>query len=674
MSPLSVWRRRLAGISVVVSAGWALAAPAALPAAEALAWRSDGPFVGTIVDVAFDPRSPSVAYAAAASGGVFRSTDGGQSWAHAGSPRTGSSIEWIEVDPGTPGTLWVGVHNPGNPALWRSRDHGATWQVATDNYRGETSSLHPVGYRIAFAPSRPGDIWVPSTNLHYRSRDGGKSWSDFRVANQDVYAMAVDPQNPDIVYAGGHGGEKAHLARSDDGGRSWKPVGQGLEPAVHIVAVDPANPATVYVVGGFNNLWKSSDRGARFEALAVPASGTDEIFNLRFEPGRSQRIWIASEKGLFRSSDGGGSWEPADRDSGRYILHSVAFDPADPRKILAASAGGGVYRSSNGGASWEPSNPGLSAAWVEQLYAGAGSRTLFAQTATGLFRREATGSWTELSEPFADEGDEAELDGLLFDPQSAETVWAFARSSAWRSSDGGRSFRALEKKEPSMRDLLKGNLASAQFRSLAIDPGNPKILYAGSWSNDEPGHAVWKSVDGGKNFKPAGQGLPGDDVKLLSAAAPGVVFAVAGKALFRTDDGGAKWVPAGHGLPAADDGLRAVVIAGGEASSPRSPVRLLVAADKGLFVSTDSGASFAKVASALAEEDVQALAVAPDGRVFAGSFRGVFASRDGGATWAALPNGQGELDVRALAVGGAPGELRLWAGTAGGSVVSIPLP
>jgi photosystem II stability/assembly factor-like uncharacterized protein len=657
---------RLASLAATLAA-LALGAVPGLEAAEGGGWRSEGPFLGTVTDVAFDARTPGLAFAASASGGVFRSTDGGRSWVHAGAPKTGTRIEWLEVDPGTPGTLWLGVDNPGKAALWRSSDSGASWKVVADGYSGQLATLQPTGKRIAFAPSRPGDIWVPSTNLHYRSRDGGRKWSDFRVPNQDAYAMAVDPQNPDIVYAGGHGGEGAHLSRSDDNGKSWKPVGRGLEPAVSAIAVDPANPATVYAVTGFHGLWKSGDRGATFAKIEVPVSGTDDIYNLRFEPRRPEHLWIATEKGLFKSADGGARWERSDRGSGRYLVHAVAFDPADPRRMLAASSGGGVYRSADGGASWEPSNSGLAAAWAQEVYASSGSSAVFAQTATGLFRRDAAGSWTELASPFEEDGDEVELDGILFDRQSPETVWAFDGSSAWRSSDGGRSFRALEKKEPSMRELMKGNVGSAQFRSLAQDPGNPRILYAGSWSNDEPGQAVWKSVDAGKTWKPAGEGLPADDVTLLRSAAPGAVYAVVGKALFRTGDGGAKWIAAGSGLPPGEE-LREVAI------DPTLPTRLFVATGKGLFLSADGGATFQKAGSALAGEDVEAVAAAPGGQLFAGSFRGVFASRDGGATWTAMNDGLVENDVRALAVGGAPGSLRLWAGTAGGGVASIALP
>ncbi len=658
-------------LALVVVAGLIpLSLPPTALADEAIAWRSEGPFLGTVVDVAFDARTPGLAYAAASNGGIFRSTDSGRNWVAAGRPKTNSRIQWLELDPGTPGTLWLGVDNPGKPALWRSRDQGKTWSVVTDNYSGQMSTLHPVGYRIAFAPSRPADIWVPSTNLHYRSRDGGKSWSDFRVEGQDAYAMAVDPKNPDVVYAGGHGGQEsgaAHMSRSDDGGKSWKPVGAGLEPPIHLLQVDPMNSATVYAASRSGHLAKSADRGATFTALAVPIGGTDDIYTLRFEPGKADHLWLASEKGLFRTTDGGASWQRSDRDSGRYLLRAVSFDPADTRLMLAASSGAGIYRSADGGATWAPSSAGLAAAWVERIDASPASATIFVQTATGLFRRDAAGTWEEKAEPFEDDGDEVELDGLLFDRQSPETVWAFDTSSAWRSNDGGKSFRELAKKELSTRDLIKGNLASAQFRSLALDPGNSNILYAGSWSNDDPGQAVWKSVDGGKSFKAAGVGLPGGDVTLLRAAAPGVVYAVVGKALYRTDDGGAKWVAAGGGLPSGID-LREVVI------DPTQTARLFVATEKGLFLSRDGGTSFEKAGSAVAEEDVESVAVAPDGKLFAGSWRGVFTSRDGGATWTSMSESLPHRDVRALAVGGSAADLRLWVGTAGGGVFSTPLP
>src|SRR4029078_8824731 len=100
-------------------------------------------------------------------------------------------------------------------ALWRSTDRGVKWSLVRGPVKGEINSMQPVGQRIAFAPSQPSLILVPSTNLHYRSSDGGKTWTDFRVPGQDAYAFAIDPKDPKILYAAGRG-EKQQTSRTHD--------------------------------------------------------------------------------------------------------------------------------------------------------------------------------------------------------------------------------------------------------------------------------------------------------------------------------------------------------------------------------------------------------------------------------------------------------------------------
>src|SRR5262249_36801796 len=146
-------------------------------------------------------------------------------------------------------TLWAGVEDAG---LWRSLDRGATWKPVKPNDDDVT------GARIAFAPSQPASIFVPSTNLHHRSIDGGKTRLEFRVAGQDAYAIAVHPTNPKMVLAGGRG-EMLNVARSVDGGKTWKQTGRGIkQESVNRVLYDPTNPSTVYAFAGFHDLFKSS--------------------------------------------------------------------------------------------------------------------------------------------------------------------------------------------------------------------------------------------------------------------------------------------------------------------------------------------------------------------------------------------------------------------------------
>ncbi len=639
-----------------------------LAGSAAAGWRSEGPFLGSISDLAVDPTQPDTVYAATSGGGVWRSDDFGRSWTLPGGDLTGFRVEWVEVDPATPSTLWAGIDDPGNPALWRSLDRGATWKRITDRYKGEAGIVQPTGRRIAFATPRPGkpsEVWVPSTNLHYRSRDGGRTWSDFRVPGQDAYAVAVDPRDPNVVYAGGRG-EKWDLSKSTDGGKSWAPAGRGLSGSVKVLLVDPKTPSTLYAVTGFNNLFRSDDGGETFTQLEGPAQATQDVWRLQLDPAYPEVLWASSEAGLFRSNDGGRHWTRSETGTGRYLARAVAFDPRDTRRMLAGCAGDGVYASDDAGAHWAPSRAGLAAGWLKRLYGSAGSPVLFAQTAVGLWRRDGRGGWSELQAPFDEEGDEVELDGVAFDRRSPQTVWAFATSRAWRSGDGGGRWEELKVKQPSLRNMMKGNLDTAQFKSLVLDPGDPKVIYAGSWSNDAPGSAVFKTVDAGKSWKPAGQGISGDTVTLLRSEAPGVVFAlVEDQKLFRTGDSGGSWAAVGSGLP--DGKLRDLAI------DPSRPSRHYAATETGIYRSTDDGKSWAKAGGEAGKADAEAVVVGADGRVYAGVFGGVLASTDGGDSWKAMNDGLLNTDVRALAIGG-PGPVRLYAGLAGGSVWSIELP
>jgi photosystem II stability/assembly factor-like uncharacterized protein len=288
---------------------------------------------------------------------------------------------------------------------------------------------------------------------------------------------------------------------------------------------------------------------------------------------------------------------------------------------------------------------------------------LFAQQVTGLFRREGA-SWTEVTEPFSS-GESADLDGFLFDSTSAQTVYAFDTSVYWKSTDGGRRWQKVETKGPGMRQMMKGSTDSVQFASMAQDRGDAKILYAGSWSNDDANGAVYKTVDAGKKWAPSGSGLPAEKVGMLRVGAPGTVFAlVDDHGLFRTTNGGGSWSAASAGLP--DAKLYELAV------DPKTPTQLFAATEEGLFRSTDAGASWARVSNGLEDDDVEAVAIDPaSGAVYAGSFHGVFRSTDGGESFTRWSEGMLHQDVRALAVAGSPP--RLWAGTAGGSVYSTEL-
>jgi len=624
------------------------------------AWRSEGPFLGAVVDVAIDPVNPETIYAATGSGGVWRSDDGGQHWTLPGDDMVSRKVEWIEVDPGNSATLYAGIENLGRPGLWRSTDRGKTWAPVRPD---KTSYI--LGQPIAFAPSNPKIVYAPSTNLHYRSADGGKTWESFRVDGQDAYAFAIDPKNPKIIYAGGRGTEH-QLRRSADGGKTWKPVGEGLpERSIKLLAIPRERPSTVYVSMGFGQLFKTEDSGNTWTALDAGLTGTDDLFSLDLDPHDPDTLLAGTEEGLRRSTDGGETWSTVGGGLGNWFCKGVAFHPKKKGVVYAGTTGKGFFISNDGGETFEPSSEGLGAGWVEKLYAPpSGTGPVFAQLSVGLYRQDGPGKWNEIQAPFKP-GSNAEIDGVLFDRQSAKTIYAHDGARWWRSDDAGRAWREIEVPQPGMRDMMKGKLSGPGFDGLAQDLGDAKIFYAGgSWSS-EAGRAVSKSLNGGKKWEDAGAGITGD-VRMLRAAAPGIVYAVTSKnGIYRTADGAKSWTSV---RPGAINDL---------AVDLSTPARLVVATKEGLYRSTDSGATWKPVSigtsKGLKADEVEAVAVAPSGKVFCATFHGVFMSTDGGDTWSAFNDGLMNTDVRALAIAGGSAP-RLYAGTAGGSVHSVEVP
>lgn len=629
----------------------------AFPAIASAAWRSEGPFVARVTCVAVDASKPDTIYAATTGGGVWRSDDGGKAWVLPGDGMVSRSVRWIEVDPKSPATLWAGVEATGEAGFWRSLDRGKSWEVVPVD-----RTSHAVGQQIAFAPSKPGVIFVPSTNLHYRSADGGRTWTSFRVPGQDAYAFAVDPANPNVVYAGGRGSVR-HLSRSQDGGKTWRPYGAGLRnDSIKRLLVAPTSPSTLFAVSGFGHVQRSTDGAETWTELELGLGGTDELFDLAIDPHDPSSLIAATANGMRASHDAGDTWQSAGAGLGDYLCTGLAFHPSKKGTVYAGTAGTGMYRSSDGGRTFEALGTGLAAGWTERLYApAAGTGPVFAQLTVGLFRMDAPGAWTEIQAPFKP-GETAKIDGVFFDRDSPRKVHAFDTSRWWRSEDAGRTWSKVEVKGPSTMDLLKGKTAEAQFKSLVQDPGDSKTFYAGSWSNRDPGTAVFKSTDGGKKWQPAGTGITSSAVALLRSAAPGRVFAACGNdGLFRTTDGGKSWSLVRPGE------LEDLVV------DPSRPDRVFAATKEGLFRSTDDGATWSRVTQGLKGDEVEAVAASRDGQLFAGTFDGVFRSTDGGTTWTPLNDGLANRDVRALAIaGGSPA--RLYAGLAGGSVASTELP
>ncbi len=240
--------------------------------------------------------------------------------------------------PSQPNVFYVGQVNGG---VWKSDDYGRTWTPIFDH-----ESSQSIG-AIAVAPSNPNIIYVGSgEGLHrpdlsvgngiYKSTDGGKTWSHLGLRDGfQIPAVAVDPRDPNRVFAAvlGHPygpSEERGLFRSTDGGETWqKAIYKDENTGASDVEIDPSNPDIIYA-----SMW---------EAREGPWEDGNEV--------------NGTGGGLFRSTDGGQTWNPLTNGLPKDLSQIyVAIAPSDPRRLYAtvaiASGPLAFYRSDDAGANW----------------------------------------------------------------------------------------------------------------------------------------------------------------------------------------------------------------------------------------------------------------------------------------------------------------------------------
>ncbi len=260
-------------------------------------------------------------------------------WRNIGPAISSGRIVDIAVDPSDTKIVYVASASGG---LWKSTNHGTTWEPVFDHET--TISLGAV----AVAPSNPNVIWVGTGEANnqrssswgdgvYKSQDGGQSWQHMGLeTSQHVGALAIHPNNEQIVYVAALGAlwgpnPERGLYRTIDGGQSWELVLAISEhTGVVDVVMDPRNPDRLYA-----------------------ATYQRERRNWSFLGG-------GPEGGIYRSEDGGDSWEKLDNGLPETDIGKIGFaiSPSDPDIVYAIveaqkSSETGVYRSSDRGASWE---------------------------------------------------------------------------------------------------------------------------------------------------------------------------------------------------------------------------------------------------------------------------------------------------------------------------------
>jgi photosystem II stability/assembly factor-like uncharacterized protein len=668
--------------------------PQDLPELKALKYRLLGPaWGGRVARVAGVPGDPHVYYAASASGGVWKSVDGGVDWTPIFDDQPVSSIGAIAVAASDPNVVYVGsgeANIRGNVGagngIYKSVDAGKTWtHVWTQEGQIGQLIVHPANPDVAFAAVLGHAFGSNPERGVYRTTDGGRTWKQVLKKNADTGASAVtfDPSNPNVLFAGlwearrypwdlKSGGPGSGLYVSRDGGDTWKPItGNGLPDGLWGkvgVAVAPSDGRRVYALiesekGG---LFRSDDGGENWRL----ASGSHELrqrawyySTLTVSPANPDEVWCPQVP-LLKSIDGGKTFEhvsgPPHGDH-----HDIWIDPKNARRIIGADDGG-VYLTTNGGESWiAPPLP------LGQCYHVSADERVPFHVACALQDIGTTqGPSNSLNRAGIRNTDWHGVGGgeagwVVSDPTDPNIVYAgeyLGYLSRYDDRTGEERDVSPWPENPSGHGGEDMRYRFQWTAPIAVSPHDPKVVYYG-------GNVVFRTADGGQSWttispdltrndkskqKWAGGPITGDntgvetyDTVFVIAESPvqkGLIWAGSDDGLVHvTEDGGKSWRDATAGVPGLPQWGTVDMI---EPSHFDARTAYLVVDNHRLddmrpylWKTTDLGRTWKRLDGGL-PRDVYLHSVKEDptrkGLLYLGTERGVVFSRDDGSTWHAL--------------------------------------
>jgi len=344
-------------------------------------WRNIGPFRGgRSAAVTGVPGKSNLFYFGSTGGGVWKTTDGGNTWSNISDGFFGGSIGAIAVSSWDNNVIYVGggeVTVRGNVSygygMWKTTDAGKTWKHIglKDSRHISRIQIHPRNPELVYAAVL-GDLFKSSEERGiYRSEDGGKTWKRILFANADAGAveLCMDPNNPRVLYASTwrirrtpysleSGGEGSAMYKSTDGGDTWENItkNEGLPKGVwgiSGVSVSPVNSNRVYAIIENENggVYRSDDAGKTWRKMNDDRNLRQRAwyYSKIYADTKDEDIVYVMNVQYHRSKDGGKTFTAMNANHGDH--HDLWIAPEDNQRMIIGDDGGGQV-SYDAGENW----------------------------------------------------------------------------------------------------------------------------------------------------------------------------------------------------------------------------------------------------------------------------------------------------------------------------------
>ncbi len=344
-------------------------------------FRSLGPAVasGRVMSIAVNPRNKFEYYVGVASGGVWKTVNDGTTWSPVFDDQGSYSMGWVALDPNDASVVWAGTGESNSQrsvsygdGIYRSDDGGKSWQnlgLKKSEHIGRMV-IDPRDSKVVYVAAE-GPLWGPGGDRGlYKTTDGGKNWKAVLSISENtgVVDVALDPANPDILYAAAYqrrrhvytlidGGPESAIYKSTDAGATWSKLKSGL-PSVEMgrigLAVSPADPnvvyATIEAADGKGGIFRSADKGATWEKRNEFDVGAMYYGRVVADPKNVDRIFVMNVS-LRESLDGGKTLKKVEETNHHGDNHAIWIDPDNTKHWLLGSDGG-MYETYDDARSW----------------------------------------------------------------------------------------------------------------------------------------------------------------------------------------------------------------------------------------------------------------------------------------------------------------------------------